>query len=40
MPKMLPPNAEFKQVYKGGAKVDEMQGADKNGLQALVTKNK
>lgn len=28
------------QVFKGGEKVDEMSGADKNGLQALVVKNK
>lgn len=28
------------QVYKGGAKVDEMRGADPNGLAAMVTKHK
>lgn len=28
------------QVFKDGAKVDELQGADQNGLRALVTKNK
>lgn len=27
-------------VYKGGAKVDEMRGADQNGLAAMVTKHK
>lgn len=28
------------QFYKGGAKVDEMRGADPNGLAAMVAKNK
>jgi thioredoxin 1 len=28
------------QVFKGGVKVDEMQGANQAGLQALVEKNK
>ncbi|KAL3939501.1 MAG: hypothetical protein SGBAC_005786 [Bacillariaceae sp.] len=28
------------QVYKGGAKVDEMRGADPKGLEAMVTKHK
>jgi len=27
------------QVYKGGAKVDEMKGADQKGLHNLLTKN-
>lgn len=27
------------QVFKGGAKVDEMKGADQAGLKALVTKH-
>ena len=28
------------QVFKDGAKVDELQGADQAGLRTLVTKNK
>ena len=28
------------QCYKGGAKVDEMRGADPGGLATLITKNK
>lgn len=28
------------QVYKGGAKVDEMRGANPNGLSAMVAKHK